>query len=88
MNGADIVASVAHRRQVALIGRAYLYELMAGDRQGVDPTTAILRSEIERTLALGEQHRPRSIESIAPAAQWGQLNGGSDAPERKTAWPH
>jgi L-lactate dehydrogenase (cytochrome) len=52
MNGADIVASVALGAKFALIGRAYLYGLMAGGREGVDRTIAILRSEIERTMQL------------------------------------
>ena len=52
MNGADIVASVALGAKFTLIGRAYLYGLMAGGRQGVDRTIAILRSEIERTMKL------------------------------------
>ncbi|MCT2084582.1 alpha-hydroxy-acid oxidizing protein [Microbacterium enclense] len=52
MNGADIVATIALGAKFTLIGRAYLYGLMAGGRQGVDRTIAILRSEIERTMAL------------------------------------
>ncbi|MFT4135605.1 alpha-hydroxy-acid oxidizing protein [Microbacterium sp.] len=52
MNGADIVASVALGAKFTLIGRAYLYGLMAGGRQGVDRTIAILRDEIERTMKL------------------------------------
>lgn len=52
MNGADIVASIALGAKFTLIGRAYLYGLMAGGRQGVDRTIAILRAEIERTMAL------------------------------------
>ncbi|HEY5879604.1 MAG TPA: alpha-hydroxy acid oxidase [Nakamurella sp.] len=52
MNGADIVAAVALGAKFTLIGRAYLYGLMAGGRQGVDKTIAILRAEIERTMAL------------------------------------
>lgn len=52
MNGADIVASVALGARFTLIGRAYLYGLMAGGRRGVDRTIAILRSEIERTMQL------------------------------------
>ena len=52
MNGADIVASIALGAKFTLIGRAYLSGLMAGGRQGVDRTIAILRSEIERTMAL------------------------------------
>ena len=52
MNGADIVAAVALGADFTLIGRAYLYGLMAGGRRGVDRTIAILRSEIERTMRL------------------------------------
>lgn len=52
MNGADIVAAVAMGADFTLIGRAYLYGLMAGGREGVDRTIAILRSEITRTMAL------------------------------------
>ncbi|MFT4214154.1 MAG: alpha-hydroxy acid oxidase [Microbacterium sp.] len=52
MNGADIVASMALGAKFTLIGRAYLYGLMAGGRRGVDRTIAILRSEIERTMQL------------------------------------
>ena len=52
MNGADILASIALGAKFTLVGRAYLYGLMAGGRPGVDKTIAILRSEIERTMAL------------------------------------
>jgi L-lactate dehydrogenase (cytochrome) len=52
MNGADIVASVALGANFTLVGRAYLYGLMAGGRQGVDRMIEILRSEIERTMKL------------------------------------
>ncbi|UOQ56812.1 alpha-hydroxy-acid oxidizing protein [Leucobacter allii] len=52
MNGADIVAAVALGAKFTLIGRAYLYGLMAGGRAGVDRTIAILRTEIERTMQL------------------------------------
>ncbi|MEQ6897617.1 alpha-hydroxy acid oxidase [Microbacterium sp. KR10-403] len=52
MNGADIVASIALGAKFTLVGRAYLYGLMAGGRQGVDRMIAILRSEIERTMKL------------------------------------
>jgi len=52
MNGADVVASMALGAKFTLIGRAYLYGLMAGGRAGVDRTIEILRSEIERTMKL------------------------------------
>lgn len=52
MSGADIVASVALGARFTLIGRAYLYGLMAGGRAGVDRAIEILRSEIVRTMKL------------------------------------
>lgn len=52
MNGADIVASVAHGARFTLIGRAYLYGLMAGGREGVDKSIQILSDEIARTMRL------------------------------------
>ena len=52
MSGADIVAAVALGARFTLIGRAYLYGLMAGGRDGVDRVIDILRSEIERTMRL------------------------------------
>jgi L-lactate dehydrogenase (cytochrome) len=52
MNGADIVASVALGARFTLIGRAYLYGLMAGGREGVDRAIAILSEEIRRTMKL------------------------------------
>jgi L-lactate dehydrogenase (cytochrome) len=52
MNGADIVASIALGAKFTLVGRAYLYGLMAGGRPGVDKSIEILRGEIERTMRL------------------------------------
>ncbi|BAK34258.1 oxidoreductase [Microlunatus phosphovorus NM-1] len=52
MSGADIVAAVALGAHFTLIGRAYLYGLMAGGREGVDRTIEILSAEIIRTMQL------------------------------------
>ena len=52
MSGQDIVAAVAHGAHFTMIGRAYLYGLMAGGRDGVDRTIEILREQIERTMRL------------------------------------
>ena len=52
MNGADIVASIALGAKFTLVGRAYLYGLMAGGRAGVDRTIQILTEEIARTMRL------------------------------------
>lgn len=51
-SGQDIVAALAHGARFTLIGRAYLYGLMAGGRAGVDRTIAILTDQIERTMRL------------------------------------
>jgi L-lactate dehydrogenase (cytochrome) len=52
MAGQDIVAAIAHGAHFTLIGRAYLYGLMSGGREGVDRTIEILRGQIERTMRL------------------------------------
>ncbi len=52
MSGADIVAAVAFGARAAMVGRAYLYGLMAGGRAGVDRALEILRTEYVRTLQL------------------------------------
>ena len=52
MSGQDIVAAIAHGARFTLIGRAYLYGLMAGGRAGVDRTIEILRGQVERTMRL------------------------------------
>jgi L-lactate dehydrogenase (cytochrome) len=52
MSGADIVAALARGARGCLVGRAYLYGLMAGGERGVERAVAILRSEISRTLQL------------------------------------
>jgi L-lactate dehydrogenase (cytochrome) len=51
-NGADILAATALGARAALIGRAYLYGLMAGGRLGVEKAVSILSAEIVRTLQL------------------------------------
>lgn len=52
MSGADVVAAVAHGARFTMVGRAYLYGLMAGGREGVDRTIEILSSQVERTMRL------------------------------------
>ena len=52
MSGADIVAALALGARFTLIGRAYLYGLMAGGREGVDRTIQILSEQITRTMRL------------------------------------
>jgi len=52
MNGADIVAACALGARFTLVGRAYLYGLMAGGRAGVDRAIEILSSQLQRTMRL------------------------------------
>lgn len=52
MSGADIVAGLAMGADFTLIGRAYLYGLMAGGRAGVDRALEILETDMRRTMAL------------------------------------
>ena len=52
MSGADIVAALALGARFTLVGRAYLYGLMAGGRAGVDRAIQILSEEITRTMKL------------------------------------
>ncbi|MCC6270055.1 MAG: alpha-hydroxy-acid oxidizing protein [Microbacteriaceae bacterium] len=63
MNGADIVASIALGAKFTLVGRAYLYGLMAGGRAGVDRTIQILSDQVTRTMRLLEVN---SIEELTP----------------------
>jgi len=62
MNGADIVAAIALGARFALIGRAYLYGLMAGGRAGVDRAIEILTDEIVRTMKLLGAHSVAELE--------------------------
>ncbi|MEV8181220.1 alpha-hydroxy acid oxidase [Specibacter sp. NPDC078692] len=52
MAGADIIAALALGADFTMIGRAYLYGLMAGGRAGVDRALAILETDMRRTMAL------------------------------------
>jgi L-lactate dehydrogenase (cytochrome) len=51
-SGADVVAAVALGAKACLVGRAYLYGLMAGGERGVRRAVDILTSEIIRTMQL------------------------------------
>jgi L-lactate dehydrogenase (cytochrome) len=52
MSGADIVAALALGARTVLVGRAYLYGLMAGGERGVERAAAILVREMRRTMQL------------------------------------
>jgi L-lactate dehydrogenase (cytochrome) len=50
--GGDIVAAVALGARACLVGRAYLYGLMAGGERGVQRAVSLLQSDIRRTMQL------------------------------------
>jgi L-lactate dehydrogenase (cytochrome) len=52
LSGADVVAALALGARTTLVGRAYLYGLMAGGERGVDRAAAILGDEVSRTMQL------------------------------------
>ncbi|MGH3445983.1 MAG: alpha-hydroxy acid oxidase, partial [Nocardioidaceae bacterium] len=52
MSGADVVAALALGARGVLVGRAYLYGLMAGGERGVQRAVDILEGEVRRTMAL------------------------------------
>ena len=52
MSGADIVAAIALGARFTLVGRAYLYGLMAGGEAGVDRAIEILSGQVTRTMRL------------------------------------
>ena len=63
MHGADIIAAIAKGAKFTLIGRAYLYGLMAGGREGVDKTLSILHTDMVRTMKL---LGVRSLDELEP----------------------
>ncbi len=52
LDGADVVAAVSLGARGCLVGRAYLYGLMAGGERGVQRAADVLAGEITRTLQL------------------------------------
>ncbi|MDR6612121.1 alpha-hydroxy acid oxidase [Leifsonia sp. 1010] len=84
MNGADIIAAYALGAKFTLIGRAYLYGLMAGGRAGVDRTIQILTDQLTRTMKLLQV---RSLAELAPhhVTQLTRLHPLRPAPAREDA---
>ncbi|AKT51564.1 hypothetical protein ADJ73_10100 [Arsenicicoccus sp. oral taxon 190] len=51
-SGGDVVAALALGADFTMIGRSYLYGLMAGGERGVDRVLAVLARELTVTLQL------------------------------------
>jgi len=64
LSGADIVAGIARGAHSCLVGRAYLYGLMAGGEAGVRRALEILRTEVIRTMQL---LGVSSVDELAPS---------------------
>ena len=64
MSGADVVASVALGARFTMVGRAYLYGLMAGGAAGVDRMFQIMTEQMTRTMRL---LGVSSLEELEPA---------------------
>lgn len=88
MNGADVIASVALGAKFTIIGRAYLYGLMAGGRAGVDRAIEILSEEVVRTMKLLgvssiEELEPRHVTQLTRLVPVrGQVRAAADAVAR------
>jgi L-lactate dehydrogenase (cytochrome) len=52
MSGADVVAAIALGARFTLLGRAYLYGLMAGGEDGVNRMIEIVGEQVARTMRL------------------------------------
>jgi L-lactate dehydrogenase (cytochrome) len=52
MHGSDIITAIALGAKFTWVGRAYLYGLMAGGREGVERALDILESQMQRTMKL------------------------------------
>ncbi len=81
MSGADVVAAVALGTRCALVGRAYLYGLIAGGRAGVDRAIEILSSQLTRTMKLLgvaclEELSPRHVTQLHRLAPHGSNGSG------------
>ncbi|WP_104191452.1 alpha-hydroxy acid oxidase [Cryobacterium sp. Y82] len=99
MSGADIVASIALGARFTMIGRAYLYGLMAGGEAGVDRTIAILSEQVARTMRLLgvnslEELNPGHVTQLsrlmpigAPIVAAAEVAPAQKAPVRRTAAP-
>jgi len=88
MNGADIVAAYALGAKFTLVGRAYLYGLMAGGRAGVDRAIEILSGEVVRTMKLLGVH---ALDELTPGhVTSGSCPDGSEFgdPARPFPWTH
>jgi len=73
-SGGDIAAALALGADSTLVGRAYLYGLMAGGEAGVERVAEILTGELRRTMALlgvsrTDQLQPHHVRLLPAGSQ-------------------
>lgn len=87
LSGADIVAARARGADAVMVGRAYLYGLMAGGQPGVARALEILISQVHRTLRLlGVPRLADLTADHAPPAR--HLRDVLDAPQGEAGPAH
>ncbi len=90
VSGADIVAAIALGANATMVGRAYLYGLMAGGERGVDRAAEIRAGEVRRTMALlgvsrvdplslGRTRSPETRSSQAESHVVGRRDGSAES---------
>lgn len=81
MSGADVITALCAGADFVLIGRAYLYGLMAGGQQGVERAIGLLAEEVRISMQLmgaetvadlgphllGARHHPAASRRDTPA---------------------
>jgi L-lactate dehydrogenase (cytochrome) len=84
LDGADAVAAVARGADAVLVGRAYLYGLMAGGEAGVSRALEILTDQVTRTMRLLGVTSLRELtpDHAAPAPAGGATGPTTDRPTR------
>ena len=70
MSGADVIAAVALGADGAMIGRAYLYGLMAGGAEGVVRALEIFTQEMTRTVQLLGASKISELNSQHVSLDW------------------
>lgn len=78
LSGADVAAALAFGARACLVGRAYLYGLMAGGERGVERAGRILADELVRTMQL---LGVRSVDELGPSHAWLR-----SSPDRAAPW--
>lgn len=81
MSGTDVVTALCAGADFVLIGRAYLYGLMAGGQRGVEKAIDLIRAEILTAMGL---MGARSISDLGPALARGLPVAPEPADERIT----